>query len=368
MLNLVEKDSAVNLPKQICDLILKRIRAGYYIPNKKLDSIRKLSDELNVSRVTVIEALKLLERGNYIERIPAKGTFVANDVNHELSLIKIALPFPEEAISLSSLGTLENWGIVSEVYHGMVEEARKRNAEIFFMHFEETSDEIKLSRQLRSLKNMNSAIFIGHQLPKLLERLSENGKFCIKIDSSSKIVTSTHITSDLRNAFSELATLAKMKNYKRLRIIGGGHVDEGLKVKLEVIMDVFKQAGIATDSDWYYAIDFTEAKNFEKIFASGDIDPYSGTDIIYYSNTHNVSDFYRYCLSNDIKLGNGLGVFGYANGVTFANLIPSFTYSKINHFEMGRLACALCIEAAYGDKHPNCVKLVKNTLIKGESV
>jgi len=371
MLSFIEKDSAVNLPYQIRDLIVERIKKGYYAPRKKLDSIRRLSDELQVSRVTVIEALKLLEHENYIQRIPAKGTFVSDDINHELSVVRIAFPFPEVSILPATLGNTENWAMVSDSYRGMVEEARKQNAEISFMHFEEVTSEFQLSRQLRRLENIDGAIFIGHQLLRLQEALLQSRKFCISIASSLESRADTIVTSDVKHAFSELAAYAKGKNYKRLKILSGipQSIDQKrFEKKIELLTQSFEEVKITTSRNWHYCINPNEREKFSDIIASNDFNFKGGTDIVYISTSDMVPEFYRYCFDRKFKLGQDIGAFGYASGATFANLMPVFTYSKINNFEIGRRACAKCIEAIRSGKHLNHIELVPNVLVKGETV
>jgi len=367
----IEKDSAVNLPNQIRDLIVKRIRNGYYAPSKKLDSIRQLSDDLQVSRVTVIEALKLLERENYIQRVPAKGTFIMDDVNHELNVVKIAFPFPEFSILPTTLGSAENWATVSDTYRGILEEAKNQNAEISFMHFEDTTDEFQLSRQLRRLENIDGAIFIGDQLLHLQNALLQNRKCCILIASSLSNNANTIIANDTRDAFSELAAFAKTKKYKRLKIISTSPAitdQKKFEKKVEVLVQSFKDVDIEASREWRYEINGYSLSSISDIIENNDFKLKDGSDVIYLSNSDIVPEFYRYCFEHDIRLGHDLGAFGYANGSAFNNLMPSFTYSRINSFEMGRRACARCIETIRTGKNLNHVELVKNTLIKGETV
>lgn len=374
MLDVIDKNCKTALSTQVSEKLIHDIRSGNIMPGKRMPGERRLAERFGISRGTVIEALDLLENQNYIERIPAKGTFVADDVNHELSVIKIAFPFPEASISPTSLEHMENWSAVSEAYRGMIEEASSKNAEISFMHFEEAASEVQLFRQLRRLESMDGAVFIGHQLSQLQQILVKNGKSCVTIGTARETGFDSIITSDFKYSFAELAAFAKNKKYKRLRVISElsdsiNKIDQiGLETKLEIVLKAFEQAGIETCPDFCHNIDFTVPQNFTNLFDDNNFDIKNGTDIIYCSNTYIVPHFYRYCFDNGIKLGKGIGAFGYASGITFTNLMPAFTYSKINHFEMGRRACAGCITAIRTGKRLNHIELVKNTLIKGESV
>ena len=374
MLDTIDKNCKTALSEQVSKKLIAEIRSGKIKPGRRMPGERRLAERFGISRGTVIEALDLLESQNYIERIPAKGTFVADDINHELSLVKIAFPFPEESISPTSLGSMENWGTASDVYRGMIEEASKQNAEISFMHFEEAQTDVKLARQIRRLDNFNAAIFIGHQLGELRRQLTKNGKFCVTISSPSGIDGNPVVNSDLKQAFNELAVLAKSKKYKRLKIISENNENaniidqERLEKKIEMLLSAFSANGIQTNPTWCYSIDSTATENLEKLFTTNCFNLVNGSDIIFYAATNSVPAFYRYCFDNNVKLGKDIGVFGYANGATFTNLIPSFTYCKINHFEIGRRACAKCINAVRTGNIVNDLELIKNSLVIGESV
>jgi len=375
MLDVIDKNCKTALSEQVSEKLIHDIRSGKIKPGKRMPGERRLAERFGISRGTVIEALDLLETQNYIERVPAKGTFVADDVNHELSVIKIAFPFPEASISPASLSSMENWGMVSEAYRGMITEASSQNAEISFMHFEEASTEIQLTRQMRRLENYDCAIFIGYLLPNLRHKFIQNGKLCVSIAGTHpNMRADAVIANDSKYAFEQLAAFAKTKKYKRLRIVsesdeGKTKIDrEGLQIKLGILRKAFEKEKIETNLEWQYNIDSSSPQDFARLFADENFDLKNGTELIYCSNTDLVPVLYRYCFDNNIVLGRDIGAFGYASGVTFTNLMPSFTYGKINHFEMGRQACAECIDAVRFGKKTENIKFVKNTLIKGETI
>ena len=366
MLDLIDKNCKTALSAQVSVKLINDIRSGMIKPGKRMPGERRLAERFGISRGTVIEALDLLEGQNYIERIPAKGTFVADDVNHELSVIKIAIPFPEASISPASLGGMRNWETVSKVYSGLIEIGRSQNAEISFIHFEEAATEIQFSRQLRRLENIDAAVFIGSQLKQLRQHLVKNGKFCVSIKPSFEKSTHTVITSDFEYTFTQLAVLAKKQKYKRLRVISKkGDTSHDIAHE-KILLKAFEQVGIESSHDWCYHIDDANSQSLAETFANFDLK--GGNDIVYCPTILFVPVFYRYCFDNNIKLGSDIGVFGHAGGMTFDNLMPSFTYSKINRFEMGRRACEMCIEAVRNDKRSAHLEVVKSILIRGESV
>lgn len=71
-------DSSKPLYMQLKDMLMERIITGVYRPEEKLPSERELSEELNISRMTVREALKTLVNEGYIYTQVGKGTYVTN--------------------------------------------------------------------------------------------------------------------------------------------------------------------------------------------------------------------------------------------------------------------------------------------------
>jgi GntR family transcriptional regulator len=72
----IDQNSSTPLYLQLKDKLLNRILTGVYKPEERLPSERELSEELNISRMTVREALKALVNEGYIYTQVGKGTYV----------------------------------------------------------------------------------------------------------------------------------------------------------------------------------------------------------------------------------------------------------------------------------------------------
>ncbi|MFA7232003.1 MAG: substrate-binding domain-containing protein, partial [Victivallaceae bacterium] len=83
--------------------------------------------------------------------------------------------------------------------------------------------------------------------------------------------------------------------------------------------------------------------------------------------TEIVPAVYRYAMQNGLKIGKDFGVVGFASGVTFNNLMPELTYSKIDHFEMGRAACRMVINGIRGEKWKGLHIQIPNILVTKQS-
>lgn len=94
----MNKKSEVPLYLQLMNELIERIDNKEFQVNEKLPVERKLCDLYDVSRITVRQALKEMEREGYIYRINRKGTFVAPQTYYQ-NLINL-YSFTEEMISL----------------------------------------------------------------------------------------------------------------------------------------------------------------------------------------------------------------------------------------------------------------------------
>ncbi|WP_026380648.1 GntR family transcriptional regulator [Afifella pfennigii] len=65
---------------QVASAIRRRIEEGHWRANEKISTLAALEDEFAVARVTVRQAVELLENEGLLRRVQGKGTFVAGTV------------------------------------------------------------------------------------------------------------------------------------------------------------------------------------------------------------------------------------------------------------------------------------------------
>jgi DNA-binding LacI/PurR family transcriptional regulator len=372
MLEMIDKDSKTSLCIQVSEKLIGDIRNGILLPGKRMPGERLLAERFGSSRGTVIEALNLMEKQNYIERIPARGTFVANDVRHELSLSRLVFPFPESSISPEA-GGLENWGIVSEFYRGMLTEAAKLNTEILFHHFEEPKDEIQLSRQLRRMNDFDGGIFVGNQLHDLRDGFISKNKPCALLspgiwDFPSNVAS---ICGDPDEAFSNIASLLAERGYKRLRILNlavSPANKENNSCKMDCVIRAVNAKGIIADTSMIHELKDNEDATVDATFAKFIRGLKNRREAFFSLNADTVPAVYRYAARKKLKIGEDFGIFGYASGITFNNLVPELTFSKFNHFKMGKTACKTIVEAIHGGEWRGTVLKIPNTLVMKNSI
>jgi len=72
--------SAVPLYIQVAAELRRRIESGHWASGQKISTIEDLQQEFGVARVTIRQAVELLEKDGLVRRQQGRGTFVAADV------------------------------------------------------------------------------------------------------------------------------------------------------------------------------------------------------------------------------------------------------------------------------------------------
>ena len=72
--------SAVPLYIQVAAELRRRIESGHWVAGQKISTIEELQAEFGVARVTVRQAVELLEKDGLVRRQQGRGTFVSVDV------------------------------------------------------------------------------------------------------------------------------------------------------------------------------------------------------------------------------------------------------------------------------------------------
>jgi len=122
----IEKPLYIQLYESIKSLIEENL-----IENEKLPSIRKLSNQLGVNNVTVINAYKLLEQEGYVYSLEGSGTYIKKvpfsedmsyieDGDMDLMLSGI-LPISKESINFASVSPTPDLFPIEEFKHALIE-------------------------------------------------------------------------------------------------------------------------------------------------------------------------------------------------------------------------------------------------------
>ena len=334
MSEVLDKEGPVALPLQLKDIMRKRIETGYYTSGRKIDSIRKIANEFNISSLTVQRALKLLETDDYVTSIPASGIFVNEKFWQEKKTIKIVLVFPEVAISRDILDP-EVWGLNSELYRGLISGAQKYGAQVGFVHVDEDLKPLQMLRQIKRLKQQyDAAVFIGPQLLELQLKLAKEIQVFQYCDEAGKYPGIIEIFYDHNRAVETLVRHVCECSCRTAGVISyfedlhEKDVIAGFRRRTAKFLNYCEQYGIEAKTDWEFD-DTTKGELVEKLT---DNPP----DFIFCNQTYFVNDLYEKCAENNIRIGQDVMVAAIASGVTFMGLIPAMTYVRVPMFEVAQ--------------------------------
>jgi DNA-binding LacI/PurR family transcriptional regulator len=349
------------LCEQVSELIVADIKSGKIDSSRRLPGYRVLAAQYGVSWGTVIEALNLLEVNSVIQRRSRSGTYISPRYLDSFKKTQvIAFVFPEKSISRSVLNA-EVWGITSEVYHGMIDEAARNNARVEFKYMEDTDDEIILGQQMRQLQDVNGVVMVGRQLKNLRKRIQDSGKRTVVIYSYFEGADESATPCV---ALSMAQTIRKMgqficdSGYRSITLINGQlNMDDWAK-KEKLLLEYLKPRGIIVSEKYNTRspnADMAEAKtNAKKILkeATGELYCCFETDMLMV--------LFKEALSSSRVPGRDFDMVGLASGISFANYYPHISYFKLPYFELGQAACNVVLGKEY-----------KNTLeiefIKGQT-
>ena len=160
MIEELQRDEAMSLPDQISRIIRSRIESGEYRPGKRLGTIRQFAKDFEVSPVTVIKALDILEEETLIERIPVKGVFVTDRLKQEKKQLNACFAFPEKEMAPLE-NAKENWGLNYELYRGLFDGSRQYKINLQFIYFEDNPSRALLEKQKAALRKFDFVIIPG---------------------------------------------------------------------------------------------------------------------------------------------------------------------------------------------------------------
>jgi DNA-binding LacI/PurR family transcriptional regulator len=357
------------LPELIKDSILSDIHSGKLHPGDRLPGDRALAKANGWGRGSVIEALKLLEQGKYVERLPGRGTFVSEDVHQTISNIRLVMPFPEPMISRKVLNP-ENFSASMTLFQGMVSYAGKHNAQVLFQHFKDPENALELQRQVEFMKEFDGAVFIGHELKSLRTKLIA-GHFPV-----GRVPALDNVPSELEHLVRDSSTFSieimanylKSRNYKKIAIVTGGDnltysEIEGNKIKmLRKYINVSDECifNIPTAKKYRDITKEVLKKTITKEFCED-------FDIIICFNTESISCIYRHLFDLRLIPGKDIDLIAKCSARIVENIIPSMTHVEVPNFAIGEQLCKSVIDEIKNKTNHKTFLKIKPSLIIGES-
>ena len=330
MIEELRRDEAMPLPDQISSIIRTRIESGKYQPGKRLGTIRQFAKDFDVSTVTVVKALDILEEETLIKRVPVKGVFVSERLKPEKKQLNACFAFPEKEMAPEVIGN-ENWGLHYELYRGLFAGARKYKINIQFNYFEDNPSPVLLEKQKAALRNFDLVIFpVDTQLIELREASAQERRTFCFATSMNSLSSSAAVKVDYDRAHARQALLEYFLK-TGCRSAAALVSDELSSDRAPDFLQRTVNAGISPAHTELLKVRQNDPDLLGKIKTFLQRKP----EFIFVDYTEIMPLLFEAAFDLGLTPGKDFIVTGIASGMTFINLFPSFSYFRIPRYEMG---------------------------------
>jgi len=316
------------LPEQISRIIRSRIQSGEYRPGKQLGTVRQFARDFEVSPVTVIKALDILEEGTLIERVQGKGIFVTDRLKPEKKQLTACFAFPEKEMA-PGIFTHEIWSLNHELYRGLFDCAREYRINLQFTYFEDDPSEAVLERQKNALRKFDFVIFPGHWQLLSLRRASatERPTFFMSSDESSAPdgirvdYDRPHSRQSLLEYFQSTGcrTAAAIIERNTPTRRGRDFLDQAVR------QGKGRVCALPAEVTLQYPSVLAEIKQLLR----------QEPEFVFVDCTEVMPQVFEAAYELGLTPGRDFIVTAIASGMTFSGMFPRFSYFRIPRYEMG---------------------------------
>ena len=361
MIEELRRDEAMPLPDQISSIIRSRIESGEYRPGKRLGSIRQFARDFEVSTVTVVKALDILEEETLIERVPVKGVFVSERLKPETKQLNACFAFPEKEMDAQKIGN-ENWGLNYELYRGLFSGSQQYKINLQFIYFEDQPTPALRERQKAALKNFDFVIFPNdNQLIALREAsAAERPTFYIAVSPKTACLPSTAIQVDYDSGGAiEALTAYFQKSGCRSAAVLADTVFPSIRP------DIFRKQMINAG---FAASRVKIRKVAEGSGLSDKIRQFlrEKPEFVFVDFTEIIPDVFEAAFDLGMIPGKDFIITAIASGMTFRGLVPRFSYFRVPRFEMGCQIMKTADEIIRSDRKTGTIPELKVEFIEAK--
>ena len=361
MIEELQRDEAMPLPDQISRIIRSRIESGQYRPGKRLGTIRQFARDFDVSPVTVIKALDILEEETLIERIPVKGVFVTDRLKPEKKQLNACFAFPEKEMDAQKIGN-ENWGLNYELYRGLFSGSQQYKINLQFIYFKDQPTPALRERQKAALKNFDFVIFPNdNQLIALREAsAAERPTFYIAVSPKTACLPSTAIQVDYDSGGAiEALTAYFQKSGCRSAAVLADTVFPSIRP------DIFRKQMINAG---FAASRVKIRKVAEGSGLSDKIRQFlrEKPEFVFVDFTEIIPDVFEAAFDLGMIPGKDFIITAIASGMTFRGLVPRFSYFRVPRFEMGCQIMKTADEIIRSDRKTGTIPELKVEFIEAQ--
>ena len=340
MIASINKDDKASLCVQLKNILVDEIREGKLQSGKRIPGERVIADRYGVSRGTAVEALKLLEKDGYLERIATKGTFVAENVDERLTKVNILFPFPETSISRDIID-YSNWVIDTETYSGLLAGAGEYNVSINFQYIEVSDEPSVIMGQLKKIRSFDAVFFINNQFSYLMNAMTSENIPYLVIEVNGSYSHPMTISYQRKKAIKDCADYLADCGYRSVGILMNEKRDQANNWKMSYFQECLRTRGVKTDDKSTYRLPDNEDKALEQLLQLLPRSTGKLPEVFFCETMTSPLAFLKAAHEKNWQVGKDIDLMGYAGETALRNTIPQMTYLKIPYVEMGREACRL---------------------------
>lgn len=341
---ILKRNKTSDLPQQLKSILQKRIEDGYYAPGQRVDSVRKISMEFSISAVTVQRAFKILESEGYIRTVPASGMFVNENFQRDCKPVKVAFVFSDDSL-LPGIPDIESWALNSEFYRGLLSGGEKYGAKIDSIHVTPQQNFTRTHGQVKQLCHYDGVVFIGDQLLELQRLLARmNQCMVFQYSKESRRVAGICMAAySKQDAFRMMAQHIQQCGCRTAGVVSYYHNGcteiDWFRKRAAMFATACCEYGIRVLKDCQIELTCDGAPDTVLC----DILRKTKPDFLFCNHADFAVRIYRACRNLGLQVGKDIKIAGMATGVTFQQLLPSFTHVKVPVFQVAediiRVAC-----------------------------
>jgi DNA-binding LacI/PurR family transcriptional regulator len=333
----INPKSSTPLYIQLVEGLLAQIESGIFPPGSRLPPELKLAAAHEVSRGTVREALGLLEKRGYIDRIPGKGTFIREiaELKAVQKVIGVILPW-------------SHFGVAKQIRKGVIKTARENG---YSAEFHNTENRIDQQNEfIRTMRRRGAKGFIimppsGVSQDQSLEELAKENFPLVVVD---RTIPTLDVDSVVANNFDGGYTITQ-------HLIALGHKRIGFitstSLKTPPIAERFRgykkaldENGITLNEEWVFDL----SNDLKKCLTM----PNRPT-AIFAINDHDASMVIDAAMDLNLDVPKDLSVAGFDDSPIAGRYLRPITTVKQPGEEIGRRAVEILLDRLKVPQRPH---------------
>ncbi len=352
--------------KKLKDTIIREIKNRTLKPDDRILSERLLSEQFNISRISVRKGLKDLIGEGFLYTVPGKGTFVKGII----SGIKRSR---EKTYNLAYIFWGGDRSIIKIPYFahivaGAEREARKSNYHLIISSFDPTQHTPNSLPSIIEQGKVDGAILEGvylnvyRQINKILPVVTISNYLCQDPGKTEAIEDIDYIAANNQSAAINLVEYLYSLGHRKMAFLMGSPIHSSFRERLNGFILGSKMMRMKPHEEWIIMDAKDGVSAFKKIL-SAKVRPTA----IVACNDSFALDIINYCKEHDIGIPDEFSIVGFDDIESSAWSQPPLTTIRVLTDEMGEKAANRLIDKIENPGSLPTTLLIGTQLIERES-